>query len=336
MYAYEHGVNYYDSAYVYHDGKSEVAIGEVFKNNDIRDKINIATKLPTFGHFAEGNFNDAIEEQLRRLQSDYINFYLIHGLNGDRWDDLKKHGIVEFLDDLKKSDKVEFVGFSFHDTNENFVKIIDDYDWNFAQVQLNFVDVEYQAGIAGLEYAYSKGIPLTIMEPLRGGRLIGVRGPEVDEIKEKYAYTEDSIAPAAFGFLFNRPEILTVLSGMHRLSDVEENVETASSIGPGELSAANSEFLAAIKEYLESKDTIPCTGCGYCLSECPQEIRIPQVLGAYNDAIVYNSAEFNAGQLRRNNTNVENCVECCNCAEVCPQHIAIPEMLKKTRELLGV
>ena len=336
MYAYENGVNYYDSAYVYHNGYSEVAIGEIFKKNGIRDKINIATKFPTRGSFANEGFEATLDEQLKRLQTDHIDFYLIHGLDLKKWKGLKDDGILDFLDSLKTSSKTTHLGFSFHDSYDSFVEILNDFDWNFAQIQLNFMDIEFQAGIKGLEYADSKGIPLVIMEPLRGGRVLTVQDPHVIELKEKNGIKNESLAKTCLSFLFDRPEILTVLSGMQRLSDVKENVDTASETGIGELTQNQQGFLDELKTYLESKETVACTGCRYCVPECPQNIDIPQALSAYNDVVIYNSKSFNATQVKRRNPNIANCIECNNCTNICPQELEIPELLKKTRSFLEI
>jgi predicted aldo/keto reductase-like oxidoreductase len=336
LYAYEHGVNYFDSAYVYHNGKSEEVIGEVFKKNNFRDKINIATKLPTMMHFAEGHFMENFEEQLRRLQTDHIDFYLIHGIDLARWKTLKENKILDFIDKLANSDKVRYLGFSFHDEYDSLVSILGDYDWNFAQIQLNFIDAEYQAGVKGLEYAASKNVPLTIMEPLRGGRLINISGPEVDEIKSEFGYEKPTIAKACFDWLFDKEGILTVLSGMNKLSDVVENIESASEVGIGEQPQSEKDLLIKIKAYIESFDTIPCTSCRYCVPECPNDIEIPAWLNAYNETLVYKNKDMARMMSSRMPTGPNDCVECGNCAAVCPQHLEIPELLKKTKELLAL
>ena len=336
MHAYESGVNYYDSAYVYHDGYSERVLGEILKKNSVRDKVNIATKFPTRSAYAEGNFEGALDEQLQRLQTDHIDFYLMHGLDLQRWNNLVSNGVLDFLKSLETSDKAVHLGFSFHDSYESFTEIINAFDWDFAQIQLNFMDAEIQAGIKGLEYAHSKGVPIVIMEPLRGGRVLSIQDPYVDELKKKYGLQDESLARTCFSYLYDRPEILTVLSGMHRFSDVAENVVTASETGIGGMTDSQRDFLAELKSYLESKDTVPCTGCRYCVPDCPQEINIPQALSAYNDVIIYNSKSFNAAQVMRMNPNIVNCAECGNCSEVCPQQLDIPVLLKKTRALLEI
>ena len=186
MHAYEQGVNYYDSAYVYHNGKSEAALGKVLNDNHIRDNVNIATKLPTF--VVDDSFDPykLLDEQLARLGTDRIDFYLIHSIGKEKWSTLKEHNIMKFMDDVRKTDKIGAIGFSFHDTLEAYTSIIDEYDWDFNQIQLNFMDTEYQAGINGLEYAASKGIATVIMEPLKGGQLLMIQDPYVDELKKKY------------------------------------------------------------------------------------------------------------------------------------------------------
>ncbi|MDR2520184.1 MAG: aldo/keto reductase [Eubacteriaceae bacterium] len=335
--AYENGVNYYDSAYVYHGGNSEKVIGEIFNRNKIRDKINIATKLPTMPQFIEGDYNAFFNEQLERLGTDHVDFYLIHSLEAQKWEDLKKHGVLEFMDSLKKSSKISHIGFSFHDSYDSFVKILGDYDWEFCQIQMNFLDVDEQATLKGLEYAYEKkGIKVVIMEPLRGGKLLGIGGAELDKIKAETGYKEETAAKAAFNFLWNRPEILTVLSGMHRLSDVAENVKSAGEAEVGGQSEVEKAFLARLKEYIESKPSISCTACRYCVEGCPQNIDIPRAFSSYNEAVAFNAVKENAGMTKATNPNVGNCVECGQCEEVCPQHLQVPELLKKVCELFEI
>jgi len=337
LYAYENGVNYYDSAYVYHGGKSEEVIGDIFKRNNIRDKINIATKLPTMPDFISADYNKLFEEQIRRLQTDHIDFYLIHSLEKAKWESLKEHGIIEFMDKLKSTGVISHIGFSFHDDYDAFVKILGDYDWEFCQIQMNFLDVDNQATLKGLEYAYTdKGIKVVIMEPLRGGKILGVQGPQIDRIKEESGYEEKTAAKAAFDFMWDRPEILTVLSGMHQLSDVVENVKNADIAEAGKLPENEKKFLAALKAYIESQPTIACTACRYCVEGCPQDIDIPAAFSAYNDAITFNTVEMNAAMTKQRNANIPNCVECGQCEEVCPQHLEVPELLKKVCALFGM
>jgi len=214
-YAYEQGVNYYDTAYVYHGGKSEVVLGEWIKNAGIRDKVFVADKLPTMNLGADFDANAIFEEQLQRLQTDYIDFYLMHALNLEKWNRLKELGAIKFMDEIRAKGQVRYIGFSFHDTYEAFEKIINDYDWEFCQIQLNFMDIELQAGIKGLEYAASKGIPVTIMEPLKGGKILQIKDPYTTKLKNAYNLSEVPTSRICLNFLFNRPEVLTVLSGMN-------------------------------------------------------------------------------------------------------------------------
>ena len=335
MYAYEHGVNYYDSAYVYNNGKSEEAVGEIFRRSNVRSKIYLATKLPTFGKFIDGDFNEYFGEQLKRLQTDYIDFYLIHNLNSEKWDELKKRNIFKFMEDLKSRGVIRHIGFSFHDSCEAFKYIIDDYDWEFAQIQYNFMDTQYQAGTEGLEYAGSKNIPVVIMEPLKGGQLTGSSDPYIKTLLDSHGLSGATLAGTALKFVMDRPEVMTTLSGMNDLEHVKENIQTASEAGAGSQPENEKAFLKAFSEYVSGKDIIPCTACRYCTADCPEEISIPDIFTCYNDAVMFDSTEANRRSVGMFHSNIRNCAECGQCSDVCPQHFDIPELLKKVRTYLG-
>jgi predicted aldo/keto reductase-like oxidoreductase len=334
LYAYEHGVNYYDTAYVYHNGKSEVVLGEILNRNNIRDKVNIADKLPTmvldpFDPYA------MFEEQLQRLGTDTIDFYLIHALSKDKWDKVKELGIIEFMETIKKSGRIGALGFSFHDNYEAYQYILDDYDWDFSQIQLNFMDIEYQAGIKGLEYAASKGIPVVIMEPLKGGKLLMSKDLQISELKKKYGLENHSTAEICLNFVWNRPEVLCVLSGMNAMNQIEENVRTASNITANGQPENQKEFLNDLREYIKSKNIIPCTKCEYCIAGCPQKIPIPNLFELYNDAEMFDTKQSSQAMFERFYGKLNDCVECGQCENACPQHLPIIELLKKTREYLA-
>ncbi|MCL1804012.1 MAG: aldo/keto reductase [Eubacteriaceae bacterium] len=332
IHALENGVNYWDTAYVYHNGKSEEAIGSILSANGYRKEINIATKFPTMPQFEASSFEDIFNEQLKRLRTGYIDFYLIHSLEASRWESVKGRGIIEFLDSLKSQGLIHHAGFSFHDNYDAFVKILGDYDWDFCQVQMNFLDVENQATMKGIEYAYKKGLKVAIMEPLRGGQIIGVKGPDVDKIKEDTGYSEKTAAKACFDFLWDRPEILTVLSGMNRMEDLAENIANASIAEVGGLGEIEKSFLSRLKELIEERQAIKCTLCEYCLEGCPAEIDIPRAFRAYNDAKAFDSPRMGAGQLRRFNPNITNCQDCGACEEVCPQQLPVRELINEVIE----
>lgn len=334
MKAYESGVNYFDTAYVYHNGASETVLGEILRENRIADKVNIADKLPTF--WLDDNFKpfDLFDEQLRRLGTDRIDFYLIHNLNKEKWAQLKQKGILEFMEKTRNSGKIGTLGFSFHDNFDAYKEILDDYNWEFSQIQLNYMDIEYQAGIKGLEYAASKQIPVVIMEPLKGGQLLMIQDPYVAQLKKKYGLSEVSTAEISLNFLFDRPEVLTVLSGMNALSQVEENIATASKTKSGAMPENQKQFLNDLRAYILTKNMIPCTGCSYCTEGCPQEIPIPDLFEMYNNGKMFDSASSNRAQYQRFYAKTKDCIECGQCESVCPQKLPIIEDLKLANEYL--
>ncbi|MBR2805151.1 MAG: aldo/keto reductase, partial [Oscillospiraceae bacterium] len=251
MYAYEHGINYYDTAYPYHNGFSEVALGEILARNGIRDKVNIATKLFTLEIGRPGfDPEKMLATQLERLQTDHIDYYLIHGLHGDQWDRLKnEYNIVDFLAEKRRTGVIRHMGFSFHDSYEAFVKIIDDYDWEFAQIQYNYLDNEIQAGDRGLRYAQSKGIPLNIMEPIKGGNLIFPDYPAIEKIRAKHGITESN-AELALRYVFDKENLHVVLSGMSALDQVKENIAIADRCHVGCLTENEKACIDDIRAFL--------------------------------------------------------------------------------------
>ncbi len=335
LYAYEHGVNYYDTAYVYHKGFSERVLGEILRSNHILDKVNVADKLPCFN--LDENFDPyaLLDEQLKRLGTEKIDFYLMHAMTKDKWDKLVNLNIFRFMEDAKNSGKIGAIGFSFHDTYDAYKHIIDGYDWEFSQIQLNFMDIEYQAGLKGLSYAASKNIPVIIMEPLKGGQLLMIKDCKVEALKKKYHLENSSTAKISLNFLFDRPEILCVLSGMNAMEQVKENIQTASKMNADMQPQNEKDFLTELRSYILSKDGIPCTACKYCVEGCPQNIEIPGVLELYNNAVMFDSKIQNKSLFEHFYPNAENCLECGQCENVCPQSLKIPELLKKTVEYLN-
>ena len=332
LYAVEHGVNYFDTAYPYHNGQSEVALGEIMARHGLRDKVNIATKLFTLPIGRPG-FDPAkmLATQLERLQTDHVDFYLIHGLHGDQWERLKnEYNIVEFLNEKRRQGVIRHMGFSFHDSYEAFVKLIDDYDWEFAQIQYNYLDNEIQAGDRGLAYAKFKGIPLNIMEPIKGGNLIFPDYPAIDAIREKHGITESN-AELALRYVFDKENLHVVLSGMNAMEQVKENIAITDRCGVGCLTESEAACIRDIRAFLETVDTIPCTACRYCTAGCPQQIAIPRAFSCYNTAVKFGNKEAQMRNYNRSCTNLADCVECGQCKEACPQHLDIPELLKKVR-----
>ena len=338
MAAYHAGVNYYDTAYIYTG--NEVAVGEIFARNQIRDKVNIATKLP---HYLARNI-DAVEkmfqEELRRLKTTYIDYYLIHMMNDVKtWERLKNMGIEEWIKEKLESGAIKQIGFSYHGNSDMFCQVIDCYDWDFCQIQYNYLDEHSQAGRKGLHYAASKGIPVIIMEPLRGGRLVNLL-PE--KAKKMFAEYPVKRTPAEWGFrwLWNQPEVTCVLSGMNSMEMVEENIKNANTSHVGEFTADDFALLEKVVKEITATTKVGCTGCGYCMP-CPQKVDIPGTFAAYNSRY----AESKKGAfmdyikctvLRKDATSASNCIECGKCEKHCPQHIEIRKELKNaSRELEG-
>ncbi len=329
MYAYENGVNYFDTAYVYHNEMSETIVGKILNSNKIRDKVKIATKLPLFNLDGFDPYK-LLDTQLKRLGTEQIDFYLLHNMNEKKWAKIKQLGILEFIQKAKASGKIAHIGFSTHTSYEGFKQILDDYPWEFTQIQLNIMDTEYQAGIKGLEYAYSKNIPVIIMEPLKGGQILSVKDDQVDELKKKHNLENTPVSRIALNFLFDRKEIMCVLSGMGEMAQVKENIKTASMMKEGMQSENEKAFIKEFKDYVNSKNIISCTACRYCVKGCPVHIDIPGVFELYNNAVMYNSPEFNKVQLERFHKNASECIECEACKSVCPQQLDIPELIKNT------
>ncbi len=338
MDAFRGGVNYYDTAYVYPG--SEAAIGEIFEKNNIRDKIYIATKLPHYLIKNLDTLEKLFQEQLTRLRTDHIDYYLMHMLSDiATWNRLCDIGIKEWLADKKKSGAIRQVGFSYHGNSDMFCQLIDAYDWEFCQIQYNYMDEHTQAGRRGLNYAHKKGLPIIIMEPLRGGRLVN-NLPE--EAKKIFAEYKISHTPAqwAFRWLYNQPEVTCVLSGMNTEEMITDNIQTASTITVGELGPDEEAMLQNVVRAINSRMKVGCTGCGYCMP-CPKGVDIPGTFSAYNRRY-YDSKHSGffdymmCTALRKTSTAASNCIGCGKCESHCPQHIEIRAKLKEaSKELEG-
>ena len=338
MAAYHGGVNYYDTAYVYPG--SETAIGEIFEKNGIRDQICIATKLPHYLIKSLDGLEKLFQEQLRRLRTDHIDYYLMHMLSDvATWNRLKDLGIEQWLADKKASGAIRQIGFSYHGNSDMFCQLVDAYPWEFCQIQYNYMDEHTQAGRKGLNYAHEKGLPVIIMEPLRGGRLVN-NLPE--EAKKLFAEYKENYTPAqwAFRWLYNQPEVTCVLSGMNTLEMIDDNVKTASTTEIGSLGPEEEEMLQRVVNAINSRMKVGCTGCGYCMP-CPKGVDIPGTFSSYNrryyDGKFWSVVEYiKCTALRKTSTAASNCMGCGKCEAHCPQHIAIREELKNaSKELEG-
>jgi predicted aldo/keto reductase-like oxidoreductase len=337
-YAIDHGVNYIDSAYGYHGGKSEVAVGKALKDG-YRQKVRVATKLPSWLVQSPQDYDRFLNEQLERLQTGKIDYYLLHGLSKERWAKLRDLGVLRWAEGAMSDGRIGGLGFSFHDEFSAFKEIIDAYDnWTLCQMQYNFMDVNYQAGNRGLKYAAAKGLAVVIMEPLRGGRLS--RKPPESVVK-LWSSSPKKHTPAEWALLWvwNHPEVSVVLSGMSAMEQVIENVASADLSGPGTLTADDLALIDRVREVYRASSPIPCTGCRYCMP-CLNGVEIPRIFEIYNDAIMYDDPStarffYRGPNGLKEEQRAEQCIECETCVETCPQNIQIPEWLKKAHELLG-
>ena len=333
-YTIRNGVNYFDTAYVYHSevpfqaGQSEVFLGQALKQE--RRNIHLATKLPSWFVESRADMDRFLDQQLERLQTDHIDFYLVHSLTEDLWKKLSPLGITRFLDAALADGRIKHAGFSFHDETPIFKQIVDAYDWSFCQIQYNFMDEDYQAGRAGLEYAAGKGLGVIIMEPLRGGGL-AARVPEDVQAVWNKAQVKRTPAQWALRFVWNRPEVSVVLSGMSEPWQMEENVRTANDGLANSLTAEELALIQEAKAIYQARTRVNCTGCGYCLP-CPHGVSIPANFLQLNNLSIYRdrgAAEFFYFNIVKEEQRASHCEKCGQCEELCPQHIPIQDMLKE-------
>ena len=334
--AIDAGVNYFDTAYVYTG--SEAAVGEIFERCGVRDRINIATKLPHYMIKSREGMEKIFLEELRRLRTDHVDYYLMHMLTDDRtWARLRALGIEDWIAEKKAAGQIGQIGFSYHGNSDTFRAVVDAYDWDFCQIQYNYLDEHSQAGRTGLQYAASKGLAVIIMEPLRGGRLTNALPPEARKL---FAQHEPKRTPAEWGlrWLWDQPEVTCVLSGMNSLEMVRENAAVADAARVGELTDADRKLYADVVKAIQKKMRVGCTGCRYCMP-CPHNVDIPGTFAAYNragyDGWTRGLRDYvMCTALRKVSTAASNCVECGKCELRCPQHIAIREELKNARKTL--
>ena len=334
--AIEGGVNYFDTAYIYPG--SEAALGEILERNGLRDRVYIATKLPHYLIKSREGLDKLFAEELRRLRTDHVDFYLMHMLTDtDTWERLKAMGIEEWIAEKKASGAIRQLGFSYHGNSDMFCKLIDAWDWDFCQIQYNYMDEHSQAGRRGLNHANGKGIPVVIMEPLRGGKLVSHLPEEAKRIFESYP-VRHTPAQWAFRWLWNQPEVTVVLSGMNSDEMVRDNLRTASTVQVGELGPEEEAMLRQVVAAINSKMKVGCTGCGYCMP-CPKNVDIPGTFAAYNRR--YQEGKFwgfvdyvICTLLRKNPTPASNCIGCGKCEKHCPQHLPIREKLGEAQKEL--
>ena len=342
--AINQGINYFDTAYPYHNGNSETVFGEIVKEENLRDEIYIADKMPVWNVEKEEDFYKILDEQLKKLQTSYIDFYLLHALNKDSWEKVKKLNGLTFLEKAKAAGKIKHIGFSFHDNLETFKKIVDEYEnFEFCQIQYNYIDEDTEKrpqnpGWQGLKYAGKKELGVIVMEPLRGGLLAN---PPVG-VRNIFANAEVPRLPAewAFRFVWENQEVVTALSGMNSEDQVLVNAAVASTAFPNSMPNAQIEVIKKAQAWFDSKIKVPCTGCRYCVP-CPKGVSIPEIFDHYNTASMRGLLEETGKtfltdykKLVEENHGANQCVNCGACAKLCPQHISIPEMLKEAHNSL--
>ena len=348
-YVIDHGVNYVDTAYNYHGENSERFLGRALKGG-YRDKVRLATKLPGWMVEAPADFDRFLDEQLKRLQTNYVDFYLLHAMNRRWWPDVRDLGVLEWAEGAIADGRIRYLGFSFHDEYPVFQEIVDAYDkWTFCQIQHNYMDIAYQAGTKGLKYAASKGLAVVIMEPLLGGWLAKAPQP----IQELWNTIPNKRTPAEWGlqWLWNQPEVSVVLSGMSTIQQVEENVVSAKRSGVDTLTKEELMLVDRAREAYRELGPIPCTGCNYCMP-CPNGVDIPYNFKLYNDGVMYErenprrargwyqfmyvkEREDLEGDYHREKGQAAKCIRCRECEAKCPQNIPISKYMPIVHQVLG-
>lgn len=324
--AIDNGVNYIDTAYMYHGGESERIVGRALKDG-YREKVKLATKMPVPRAESTEDFDRLCNEQLAKLDDNHIDFYLLHGLNSERWRRVKEMGVLDWAERAQKDGRIGALGFSFHGVYEDFEEIICDWEhWALAQIQYNYMNEEVQAGTKGLKLAASRNIPVVVMEPLLGGNLVDP--PSAIQKLWDNAPVKRSSAEWALQWLWNKSEVTLVLSGMSSMAQLTENLEIADRSAVGILSDEELDVIADVREVYKQLQPIPCTGCQYCMP-CPYGVNIPRNLGMYNTGYIYNKMSQQRTKYKRMKEGAKagDCVQCRQCEEHCPQNIKISEWM---------
>lgn len=333
--AVDRGVNYFDTAWPYHKKASEPFVGQFFKDTGQRDKVNLVTKVPCWECREPGDFDKFLDAQLINLQTDHVDFYLLHALDGWRFEQILKLDVLEFLDKAKASGKVGAMGFSFHDLEKSFYPIVDAYPFDFCQIQLNYMDENYQAGLKGMQYAAAKGMSVMVMEPLRGGQLATTPKGDLADLWDSF---KTDLSPAGLGlkYLWDKPEITCVLSGMSTMDQVNQNCDAADAFGPGSLTDKEQEMITKLREFYKSHVKVDCTGCQYC-NGCPKKIPMWNIFKYYNEAFMYGDAEASRQKYKTNvkaKKQGDQCIQCGACLKACPQGLNVPEDLAEAHAFL--
>jgi len=326
-YGIDHGINYVDTAYGYHNGESEIVTGLGLKDG-YRERVMLASKLPQWLVNKEEDMDRLLDEQLRKLDVSHLDFYLLHALNGAAFTKLQKLNYKKFLEKAKADGRIRFAGFSFHDEKAEFLRMIDDYDWDMAQIQFNYLDDQYQATVDGLRYAGDKGIPIVVMEPLRGGALANPPR-NVKSLMDAHPSGRRAVN-WAFRYVGDFPQVATILSGMTTMEQLKENLSVFEQVLPNSLTREEHDFIAQLKKSYLARVKIGCTGCDYC-QPCPQGVLIPRIFAMYNESYMLNqpgSLHFRYSGVIKDGGDGSLCVECGQCEAACPQQLPIIETLK--------
>ncbi|WP_415930588.1 aldo/keto reductase [Zhenpiania hominis] len=329
----DEGINYVDTAYMYHDGESEKIVGQALKDG-YREKVLLADKMPVWLAKDEEAMRSIFDEQFARLKVDVIDMYLVHNVTVPVWKRAQKFHLMDFLEEKRAEGKIRHIGFSFHDQLSLFKEVIDSYPWDFCQIQLNYMDKEFQAGEEGLHYAAEKGIPVIIMEPLKGGKLTDTLPPSVKALW-KQAEIQRTPAEWALRWVANHSEILTILSGMSAPEQLEENLRILSQAKPNSLTEKELSIIDQVSSEYNRLIQYSCTSCKYCMP-CPKKIDIPTAIRFYNEWFLYEGnpkikADYPNWLVKDRQPG--DCIACKACEDHCPQHLPISEIMKKTAEI---
>lgn len=333
-YGIDGGVTYIDTAWPYHSQQSEPLVGKALAGG-YRERILLATKSPIWICETYEDYEKYLDEQLRRLNTDHIDFYLLHAMNKERWKIHSEQGCLKFLDEMVRKGKIRYPAFSFHDDYATFVEILDSYDWKMCQIQLNVLDGDSQATVKGLQHAGRKGVPVVIMEPLKGGKLALDHNPVIRSIYDRYPEKRSSAA-WAFRWLCRFPEITVILSGVSNLDQLKENLEIFDTVDTSPLTEEELKIYREVQEYFRQRIQVDCTACRYCVP-CPKGVAIPDIFREYNDSYMYGDFGWPVGNyrsMRSKGTGADACVECGACESQCPQRIPIIEKLKEAHQWL--
>jgi predicted aldo/keto reductase-like oxidoreductase len=328
--AIDNGVNYVDTAYPYHRGQGEILVGKALQDG-YRERIKLATKMPAWLIKSQQDMDKYFDEQLHKLEVNQIDFYLLHGLTGERWQKLTELDVLRWLEKKQDEGKIVHAGFSFHDEYQAFQKIIDGYSgWTFCQIQYNYMDSEYQAGTKGLKYAASKGLAVVVMEPIAGGRLAMKQPAGIEAVWDK-AKIKRTPAEWALQWVWNQPEVSVALSGMSTMDQVKENIQSANRSSPGVLTTSEVQLINEVAAKYKELGFIGCTGCRYCIP-CPEGVNIPEVISLYNEYFMKDKDDAIKTKYWEHITpesQAKRCARCGKCEELCPQKLTIREILNR-------